>query len=93
MPRFLIEVPHQNKKEACDRAVEVFERTGSHFLTNADFGCSDDAHNAWIIVDLDSKEDALRIVPPAFRQVAKVITLQKFALKTLDKSLKPHHKE
>ena len=91
MLRLLIEVTHENTKEACDRAIEVFKNTGSHFLTNADWGCKDDVHKAWIIVDMDSKEEALRIVPPSFRQQTKIITLYKFALETANEAIK-HHK-
>ena len=78
MARFLIEVPHENKKEACDRAVRTFMETGSHFMTNADWGCSDDVHKAWFIVDVDTKQDARVILPPMFRQTATIIALQRF---------------
>lgn len=91
MPRYLIEVSHENKKQACDQAVRVFQMTGSHFLTNADWGCSDDVHKAWIMADLDKKEEALLIVPPSFRQKAKVITLHKYAFGSVKESFK-HHK-
>ena len=90
MPRYLIEVAHASNKAACDHAINVFKTTGSHFLTNADWGCLDNVHKAWIIVDLDSKEEALLIVPPSFRQNAKVITLHKYAFETVKESLKDH---
>ena len=41
MTRYLIEVPHEGTKQACDQAIRVFMETGSHFVTNADWGCSD----------------------------------------------------
>lgn len=90
MPRYLIEVSHENRKEACDESVRIFEMTGSHFLTNADWGCNDNVHKAWIIAELDDKKQALLIVPPSFRQKTKVITLNKFALETFKKALKKH---
>jgi hypothetical protein len=37
MARFLIEVPHEANGVACRQAREVFSRTGSHFMTHADF--------------------------------------------------------
>lgn len=80
MPRYLIEVAHQNKKEDCKRAVKIFLSTGSHFVTNADWGCSDGVHKAWIIVDLSNKEEALSVVPPAFRHDTTIVTLQNFSL-------------
>jgi hypothetical protein len=90
MPRFLIEVPHENSKEACERAVQAFLQTGSHFVTNADWGCSDEVHKAWITVDVESKEQALMMLPPAFRKDAVVISLQKFAPENLDNTFEQH---
>ncbi len=91
MTRFLIEVPHENKKEACETAIRVFMETGSHFMTNADWGCQDDEHKAWIVVDLDSKEEAMAILPPLFRHDAKIITLEKFAMDDLEESMEQHN--
>jgi hypothetical protein len=71
MARFLIEVPHESTKETCARAVEVFLKTGSHFFTHADWGCKDGEHKAWIVVEVDSKDEARAIVPPAFRSKAR----------------------
>jgi hypothetical protein len=90
MARFLIEVSHENKKEACDRAVRVFMETGSHFMTNADWGCSDDVHKAWFIVDVESKDDARAILPPHFRQAAKIILLQRFRMEDLGETMEQH---
>ena len=90
MARYLIEVSHDNNKQACEEAIRVFKMTGSHFLTNADWGCADDVHKAWITVDLDTKEEALLIVPPSFRQKAKVISLHQYAFESVKESLKDH---
>ena len=78
MTRYLIEVPHENTKDACDQAIQAFRATGSHFMTNADWGCGDDEHKAWFIAELDSKEQAMSILPPLFRENTKIITLQRF---------------
>ncbi|MCU0370003.1 MAG: hypothetical protein MUC31_01190 [Bacteroidales bacterium] len=78
MKRYLIEVPHGADKHACDHAIKVFQETGSHFLTNAEWGCMDGEHKAWMIVDVDSKEDAMYIVPPVFRSVTKITQLVTF---------------
>jgi hypothetical protein len=80
MPRFLIEVEHDEDAVACTKAVEVFLRTGSHFLTHADWGCKDNEHKAWILVELDSRGEALNIGPADFRGRARVIQLNKFVL-------------
>ena len=63
MARFLIEVPHEAEPEACIRAVKAFLNTGSHFLSNADWGCYDGDHKAWMILELDSKKEALSVIP------------------------------
>ncbi|MCJ7566104.1 MAG: hypothetical protein MUO58_01000 [Anaerolineales bacterium] len=91
MSRFLIEVPHENKKEACERAVQVFLESGSHFVTNADWGCHDDEHKAWFVVDLDNKEEARAILPPHFRQDAKIIALEKFTMDDLEGTMEQHN--
>jgi hypothetical protein len=56
----------------------VFLETGSHFVTNADWGCSDHVHKAWIVADLESRDQALGLLPPLFRRVATVVALERF---------------
>jgi hypothetical protein len=79
MPKFLIEVPHEGTARDCARAVEIFHRTGSHFLTHADWGCKDGEHKAWLIIDVGSKHEALNIVPPEYRETAKIVGLNSFS--------------
>ncbi|MCR4300148.1 MAG: hypothetical protein NUV51_00910 [Sulfuricaulis sp.] len=90
MARYLIEVPHDADKRACLMAIEVFLKTGSHFLTHCDWGCMDGEHKAWISVDVGSKEEALRIVPPTFRAKAKIIQVDKFTLEQVQSALEQH---
>jgi hypothetical protein len=90
MPRYLIEVPHANSKAACRQAVQAFLATGSHFMTNADWGCADDVHKAWFIVDVDSKEQALSILPPLLRRNAQAIALQRFGPTELVETVDQH---
>jgi hypothetical protein len=91
MHRYLIEVPHDSDTVACARAVQVFLSTGSHFLTNADWGCRDGDHRAIIIVEVESREEARAIVPVAFREAAKVVRLGKFTLPQIEKTLREHN--
>ena len=88
--RFLIEVPHEETRVACARVVEVCLRTGSHFLSTADWGCKDGAHKAWIVVEVDSKDEARGIVPPAFRAQARVVQLNIFSMKEIETILHDH---
>jgi hypothetical protein len=90
MPRFLIEVPHPAEELACARVVKVFLATGSHFLAQADWGCFDGHHSAWMIVDVPSKADALAIIPPAFRAEARIIGLNCFSMAEIDSILSRH---
>jgi len=91
MPRFLIEVPHEEEIVSCAKAIRLLFSTGSHFLTHADFGCSDGEHKAWVIVDLDSREEARSILPPDLRQAAKITQLSKFSMEQIDAILKQHN--
>jgi hypothetical protein len=87
MDKYLIEVPHEATEEACINAVKVFLETGSHFLANADWGCMDDEHKAWLIVDVDTRQEAEMIIPPAFRHDAKITRLKKFTSKDVNQYL------
>ena len=90
MAKYLIEVPHEANKEACEQAIRIFLNTGSHFLTKADWGCMDGEHKAWFILDIDGKEQAQNILPLAFRRKAKIIKLNKFSLDNLEE-ITPYH--
>ncbi|MHA2218684.1 MAG: hypothetical protein ACXACY_22395 [Candidatus Hodarchaeales archaeon] len=92
MAKFLIEVPHEAKKIECARTIQIFLKTGSHFLTNAEWGCLDGDHKAWIIVELENKEEARNILPPAYRSNAKIVTLSKFTMEEIDEIIR-HHNE
>jgi hypothetical protein len=93
MARFLIEVPHEANLLACTHAVQIFLKTGSHFLTHADFGCADGEHKGWLTVEVDSREEARRILPPALRARARIVRLSKFSLTHFGTLLKDHLQE
>ena len=90
MKKFLIEVPHGADKKACDHAIQVFLQTGSHFLTHAEWGCMDGEHKAWIIVEVENKDEAMLIIPPYFRHDAKIIQLTTYTSQELMASDKLH---
>jgi hypothetical protein len=90
MAKFLIEVPHESETIACARAAKVLLETGSHFLTHADFGCCDGVHKAWIVVDVENKEEARNMLPAAYRRQASVVQLCKFGLDELDDLITRH---
>jgi hypothetical protein len=90
MARFLIEVPHEAEKVECARAVQILLRTGSHFLTHAEWGCLDGEHKGWIILELQNKEEARSILPPAYRSQAKIVELNKFTMEEMEEILRHH---
>jgi hypothetical protein len=90
MAKFLIELPHESEAVACARAIKVLLQSGSHFLTHADYGCEDGVHKAWIVVEVDSKDDARLILPPVYRGQATIIRLCKFGLQELDEIITHH---
>jgi hypothetical protein len=90
MARFLIEVPHEAKKQECALAVKILLSSGSHYLTHADFGCLDGDHKAWVIIEADSKEEARFIVPSVFRPRAKIVQLNRFSLSEIEEMLEVH---
>jgi len=89
MARFLIEATHDPESIACIRVADIFLQTGSHFLTHADWGCMDGSHKAWIIAEVDSKDEARSILPPAIRSQAKIVKLNHFTMEEI--GLLHHH--
>ena len=90
MTKFIVEVSHSPDKIECLRTIQIFLSSGSHFLTHADWGCLDGVHKAWFIMDVDSKEEALRVVPPFYRKDTKITKLSKFNLTEVENLLKQH---
>jgi hypothetical protein len=90
MARFLIEVPHEAETVACARAIKILQTTGSHYLTNADYGCHDGVHKGWITVEAESKEKARTILPVEYRAKASIVQLNKFGMEEIDDLLRQH---
>ena len=92
MARFLIELEHEATKEACKRAVEIILTSGSHFLTNAEWGCEDNVHKCWIIVDAENKEEARYILPPIYRNEANIVCIKRYTLEDFEDTTDSTHK-
>lgn len=90
MARFLIEVPHEPETVACAKVVQIFLSSGSHFVSHADWGCMDGDHSAWLVLDVDTKEDARAVLPPGFRSNARIVQLNKFTMEEIDEILSRH---
>ena len=92
MPRFMIEVEHDDDVGSCNIATELLLTTGSHFLTHADWGCLDGVHTAWIVVEAETREQARAVLPPFLRPRAKVVGLNWFGMEQLDEFLVRHRR-
>ena len=90
MTRYLVEVPHEANKVACEVGVQVFLSSGNHFLANADWGCEDGEHKAWMVVEAVNKEQARSIVPFAYRPKTKVVALKQWRREELDEMVRHH---
>ncbi|MBG0858676.1 MAG: hypothetical protein IQL11_04175 [Bacteroidales bacterium] len=90
MAKYLVEVSHNPDRIACLRSIQILLSTGSHFLTNADFGCLDGIHKAWFIADFNNKDEALRIIPPFYRKDTTITELSKFKLRDVEEMLNKH---
>jgi hypothetical protein len=76
MDRYLVISAHT--AEDCRMAVKYFQQYHAGFLTHFDWGCYDNDHHAYAIIEAESHENALMSVPPLFRDRAKAIKLLQF---------------
>ncbi|HRI20453.1 MAG TPA: hypothetical protein PLA68_05845 [Panacibacter sp.] len=76
MNRYMVISGHTS--EGCRQAVKYFAEFHAGYITHFEWGCKDDDHNAYAIIEADSHEQALLVVPPLFRDKAKVIKLTYF---------------
>ena len=90
MPKYLIEVPHEGTAQACIQAVQLFLRTGSHFLTHAAWGCKDGVHKAWITIEVTDRDEAQSIIPPEYRSTATIVQLNEFTMKDIENIISHH---
>lgn len=84
MPRYLIEVSHGDEHDECVRALRTIEQYGSHFFSHADWGCGSGVHCGWMIVELENKDEALHMLPPGYRQDARVVELSRFTKEQME---------
>ena len=87
MEKFLIEVPHEGDQGSCSRAVRDFLASGSHFVTNAEWGCKDGNHKAWLIIEAENKDEAMRILPSSYKVNAIITKISKFTRKDMEETL------
>jgi hypothetical protein len=78
MSRYLIEMTHGDEHEACIRSLDAIMKYGSHTMTHSEFGCGDDVHVGWLIVEAESHAEAMQMVPPSERAGARIVELRRW---------------
>jgi len=73
MDRYIVISNHT--VEDCHLAIKHFREYHAGFLTHFEWGCYDNDHNAYLMIEADSHEGAMMTVPPLFRNKTKVIKL------------------
>ncbi len=76
MDRYIIISEHT--AEDCRMVVKEFVHYHAGFLTNFEWGCYDNDHHAYAMLEAENHAQALMAVPPAFRSKAKAIKLTHF---------------
>lgn len=76
MQKYIIESPHT--VENCKQAVQDIHAAG--YLHHFEWGCKDEDHTAWAIVEAETAENARQMIPWYLREKARVVRLVKFDL-------------
>jgi hypothetical protein len=76
MDRYIVISAHT--AEDCKMAVKQFRQYNAGFLTHFEWGCLDNDHTAYVIIDAESHENARMSVPPLFRNKTRAVKLTYF---------------
>jgi len=76
MNKYIIESPHT--EENCTQAVKDVHAAG--YLHFFEWGCDDNDHTAWAIVEAESTEHARQMIPWYLRDNARIVRLVKYDL-------------
>jgi hypothetical protein len=75
MARYMIESPHT--PEQCLKALDEELEKGRDVLEKFDFGCKAGNHTAYAIVDVKTRDDALKFVPTFLQKSARILEVGK----------------
>jgi hypothetical protein len=64
--------------EVCRKAIKYFNEYHAGFLTHFEWGCYDNDHTAYAIIEAENHEHARSAVPPLFRNKTRVVKLTTF---------------
>jgi len=87
MEKFLIEIRNGGDTTSCLRSIQSFLSTRTHFVTSVEWGHLEGEHKAWLIIKTGNRADAMRIIPAAYRQNAKITRLHKFTGKEINETM------
>jgi len=73
--RFLVISPHTAGD--CKQALKEVNATG--YITHFDWGCMDGDHTGWVVLEAETMQQALMVVPAMQRNKAKTVKLVKFS--------------
>ena len=76
MDRYLVISNHT--AEDCKMAIKHFMEYHSGFLNHFEWGCMDDVHTAYAIIEAENHDHAKMAVPALLRDKAKAIKLTSF---------------
>ncbi len=76
MDRYMVISSHT--AEECRQVVKYFAEFYAGYITHYEWGCKDNDHNAYAIIEADSHDQARMTVPPLFRDKVRVIKLVRF---------------
>ncbi len=79
MPRYLVQLTHEEDHIACVRSLDAINRDGAHLLTHLNWGCKAGTHSGWLIDEFASHDEAMQIVPPQFREEARIVEVEQFS--------------
>jgi hypothetical protein len=79
MDRYIVISSHT--AEDCRMAVKYFREYHAGFLTHFEWGCYDNDHTAYAIIEAESHEQAKLAVPPVLREKTRVVKLTTFSPK------------
>jgi len=76
MKRYLIETPH--KAEDCLKALDEELVKGPEVLGKFEYGCMAGDHTGYAIIDAQTRDDAVKLVPTFLQGRAKIVEVGKF---------------
>jgi len=90
MDKYLIEIKNGGDTASCLRSIQSFLSSRTHFVTSVEWGCLEGEKKAWLIIKTGNKADAMRIIPSAYRQNARITKLHKFTGKEIKETTLKH---